>query len=95
MKQTEKSEIKGMIITKKQSLGGRNVASWRTELPIFDYDNCTNCMLCEIYCPEAAIIMGKNREPKIDLRFCKGCGICSNECPQRAIEMSEEENKDT
>jgi pyruvate ferredoxin oxidoreductase delta subunit len=90
MKQTEKSKIKGMIITKKQSHGGRYVANWRTLLPLFDYDKCTACMLCEMYCPEAAIVKGENGEPSLDLRFCKGCGICANECPQGAIEMQEE-----
>jgi pyruvate ferredoxin oxidoreductase delta subunit len=47
-------------------------------------------MLCEMYCPEAAIVKGENDKPRIDLRFCKGCGICANECPQGAIEMQEE-----
>jgi 2-oxoacid:acceptor oxidoreductase delta subunit (pyruvate/2-ketoisovalerate family) len=90
MKQTEKSEIKGMIIVNKQNQGGRFVANWRTEFPLIDYDTCTACMLCEMYCPEAAIVKGVDGKPSIDLRFCKGCGICANECPQGTIETKEE-----
>jgi pyruvate ferredoxin oxidoreductase delta subunit len=90
MKQTEKSEIKGMIVVKKRTLGGKFVANWRTEFPLIDFDRCTTCMLCGMYCPEAAIIKGEDGKPKIDLRFCKGCGICANECPQGVIEMQKE-----
>ncbi len=62
---------------------------WRSRRPILKGDECTNCLICWIYCPDAAI----NRIDggiEIDYEFCKGCGICSKECAVGAIEMVEE-----
>jgi len=91
LSQTDKSEVKGMIVVRSLSKGGRYVANWRTEAPLIDLERCTACMLCEMYCPEAAISAGEDGKPEIDLRFCKGCGVCANECPLGVIEMVREE----
>ncbi|MBS7609815.1 4Fe-4S binding protein [Candidatus Bathyarchaeota archaeon] len=59
---------------------------WRTRKPIIDEQKCTNCLLCWVYCPDAAI----ERTPKkvmVNYDYCKGCGICANECPVKAITM--------
>ncbi len=61
---------------------------WKTYTPIRDLEKCTNCLLCEVYCPEGAI----RWRPEIgkiefDYNFCKGCGICAKECPTKAITM--------
>jgi len=90
MSQTEKSEVKGMIVVKRQSKGGRFVGNWRMNVPLIDLEGCTACMLCSMYCPEAAISSGEEDKPEIDLRFCKGCGVCANECPPGVIEMAKE-----
>ncbi|MGD2142710.1 MAG: 4Fe-4S binding protein [Candidatus Bathyarchaeota archaeon] len=91
MSQTEQSDIKGMIIVKRPRKGGRYVANWRVHRPVIDYENCTGCMLCDMYCPEAAIQPNEEGKPEIDWRFCKGCGVCANECPTGSIEMIKEE----
>ena len=61
---------------------------WRTFKPIIDYDKCTACMICWLYCPEGAIT--PDEKPSIDYDYCKGCGICSEECPSKAITMVKE-----
>lgn len=62
---------------------------WRAYRPIIDKEKCIDCLLCWIYCPDAAI---KREEEKVSVvyEYCKGCGICANECPVKAIEMVEE-----
>lgn len=91
LSQTEKSDIKGMIIVREPKKGGSYVGNWRVSMPVFDYDSCTGCMLCEMYCPEAAIAGNEEGKPEVDMRFCKGCGVCANECPTSSIEMVKEE----
>jgi pyruvate ferredoxin oxidoreductase delta subunit len=60
---------------------------WRTKDFFINKDECSNCMLCFIYCPERCIEIKDNEITKIDLDYCKGCGICAAECPKQAIEM--------
>lgn len=61
---------------------------WRTYAPIIDENKCTRCMLCVIYCPDAAMIYVEEQDRiKVDYDHCKGCGICAHECPANAIEM--------
>ena len=74
-------------ITKK---GAIDVSNWRNKRPIFDHEKSVSCGLCISYCPEAALKLGADGKPAIDLRFCKGCGICAFECPVKAITMMEE-----
>jgi pyruvate ferredoxin oxidoreductase delta subunit len=62
---------------------------WRAFRPIIDQDKCINCLLCWIFCPDAAIIR-KEKTVDVDYDYCKGCGICANECPVNAITMEEE-----
>lgn len=62
---------------------------WRAYRPIIDEEKCVNCLLCWIYCPDAAIKRGEEKV-SVDYEYCKGCGICANECPVDAIKMVEE-----
>ncbi|NIM46071.1 MAG: 4Fe-4S dicluster domain-containing protein [Nitrososphaeria archaeon] len=62
---------------------------WRTHRPVVDKDKCTRCLICWIYCPDAAI-RKVEKVVEIDYDFCKGCGICAEECRIGAIEMVEE-----
>ncbi|PLX49748.1 MAG: hypothetical protein C0613_06100 [Desulfobulbaceae bacterium] len=58
---------------------------WRSQRPEIDFDTCTCCGLCNIYCPDGAISLGDNGCPAIDYQHCKGCLICLNQCPTGAI----------
>lgn len=61
-------------------------SGFRTFHPEFDYDQCINCNLCWIYCPEGCIDRSTGRM-EIDMDYCKGCGICAHECPRKCIMM--------
>ena len=84
---------KEMPITTLSSptVGVDKTGFWRTFRPILDYSKCTRCVLCWIYCPDAAITRQEDDSPKIDYDYCKGCVICANECPVKAIKMVREE----
>jgi len=59
---------------------------WRTFKPVIDYEKCTKCLTCWVYCPESSIEWD-GEKVYINYDFCKGCGICARECPVKAIEM--------
>jgi len=63
---------------------------WRSVRPVIDTEECTSCMVCWKFCPDACIIILKEK-PVIDLDYCKGCGICAEECPRGAITLVIEE----
>ncbi|MCK4953150.1 4Fe-4S binding protein [Candidatus Bathyarchaeota archaeon] len=61
---------------------------WRTFKPVVDQDNCNNCLMCFIYCPDGSITWKPEEEKiEVDYNYCKGCGICANECQRKAIRM--------
>jgi pyruvate ferredoxin oxidoreductase delta subunit len=61
---------------------------WKSFTPDRDVKKCTKCLLCTIYCPDAAIRWNAQKgDIEFDMNFCKGCGICANECPTKAIVM--------
>lgn len=66
---------------------------WRNVRPIHSKEKCINCMICWLYCPDAAIIVQDGKVEGIDIEHCKGCGICAAECPKKvhAIEMVDEQ----
>ena len=61
--------------------------SWRTFAPVTDFEKCTHCLLCWIFCPDSAIVVTDGKKLGTDYQYCKGCGICAVECPVDAIEM--------
>ncbi len=63
---------------------------WRSLRPIRDEEQCNDCLICFIFCPEMSILVADEKIEKIDLDFCKGCGICAEECPRDAIEIIDE-----
>jgi 2-oxoacid:acceptor oxidoreductase delta subunit (pyruvate/2-ketoisovalerate family) len=66
---------------------------WRTGLkPRVELDACVNCLLCWLYCPDAAIRVDGETFVGIDYDFCKGCEICAEICPAGAIDMVPEES---
>jgi pyruvate ferredoxin oxidoreductase delta subunit len=84
----------GGVITEAGNGKAYATGDWRGSLhPVFDAARCTNCMLCWVYCPDAAIVTVDGKVVGIDYDHCKGCGICAAECPARpqaAIRMVDE-----
>ena len=61
---------------------------WRSQRPVFTADNCVQCGVCYIYCPDASIVMTPEGYPEILLDYCKGCGICARECYMATFGLS-------
>ncbi len=95
MKTWKEIPVGGYIIDQDTSLENKT-GKWRVFKPVLDESKCINCMLCVIYCPDAAIKIkeenGKLKRVQPDLNYCKGCGLCSKICPVKAIRMQGEEN---
>ncbi len=51
---------------------------------------CTECDVCLIFCPDAAITHAADGAYAIAMDYCKGCGICAAECPRGAITMTQD-----
>lgn len=81
----------GAIITEPGSAVKYHTGDWRTEKPIYLPDVCIQCMLCWMYCPDAAWMVKDAKVTGVDYTLCKGCGICAQECPVDAIAMREED----
>ena len=61
---------------------------WRTFKPVLEPEKCNKCLLCYVYCPDAAIEWKPKAEQiEFNYNYCKGCGICANECRREAIKM--------
>jgi 2-oxoacid:acceptor oxidoreductase delta subunit (pyruvate/2-ketoisovalerate family) len=61
---------------------------WRTGLrPAVEVDRCIDCLLCWLYCPDAAVGTTDGAFATIDLDVCKGCELCAAVCPVGAIRM--------
>ncbi|MFH1826565.1 MAG: 4Fe-4S binding protein [bacterium] len=71
-----------------------NTGDWRSEKPVWNEQNCTQCMICWVVCPDASIMVKDGKMTGIDYDHCKGCGICDHECPtkteKRALKMEKE-----
>ena len=58
---------------------------------------CKGCGFCERFCPEKALVMGKERNKKGDFlpafnpaRCVNDCTVCARMCPEGAIAVSGE-----
>ncbi len=83
-----------------------HTGDWRVKVPVWQKDNCIQCMQCVTFCPDDAIGVteGKNAKTgKPELQrtgynydFCKGCGICAEECPvkKKAVKAAKEKDPD-
>ncbi len=59
---------------------------WRTLRPVIDYSRCNRCWwVCSTFCPDGAISVDKDGQPRIDYDHCKGCMVCVAQCPPHAI----------
>ena len=82
-----KNEMLPGTATEAGSAAKLNTGSWRTYAPLTDYEKCTDCMICWVYCPDSAITVADGKKTGTDYQYCKGCGICAVECPVNCIEM--------
>ncbi len=65
---------------------------WRTLRPVIDYSRCNHCWwVCSTFCPDGAIDVAADGEPRIDYDHCKGCMVCVAQCPPHAIEAISEQ----
>jgi Na+-translocating ferredoxin:NAD+ oxidoreductase subunit B len=55
--------------------------------PKFDPYLCVACETCLERCPAAALVMGDEDIPEVDLDKCFGCGVCATGCSEEAITM--------
>jgi len=74
-------------ITAVGNASARRTGDWSLYKPQIDYEKCTKCMICFIYCPDSAISIDKDSFPVVDFNACKGCDICTTECPPQAITL--------
>ncbi len=65
----------------------RSRGQWSNYKPIIDYDKCTKCMICYVYCPDSAYTIDSQGYPIVDYDACKGCNICQTECPVKVITL--------
>ena len=66
---------------------------WRNHKPVWDQDQCVQCGICYLFCPDGAISLNEDGYYEADLQYCKGCGLCSRQCPARCITMEDEAAK--
>jgi len=82
---------KGEMVPGAVSEGGTMselyTGSWRTYAPLTDFQKCTNCLMCWVFCPDSAVVVKNGKKLGTNYKHCKGCGICAKECPAEAIKM--------
>ena len=82
----------GSAVSERGSSREYKTGSWRSLLPVVDKDQCINCGVCWLFCPDAAINRSEGGHFQADVEYCKGCGICARECPVGCISMVIEED---
>jgi len=55
--------------------------TWRSMRPVRDLEQCTQCLICWVVCPDASVAIADGKVTGFDYDHCKGCGICAQECP--------------
>lgn len=86
-------EISTCTITAAGNSMLRDRAKWADYKPIIDYDNCTKCMICYVYCPDSAYTIDSRGYPIVNYDACKGCDICQTECPVKVITLVRRDGK--
>ena len=76
-----KDVIKAGRVTDPGNAALYETGGWRTFTPIYNSENCINCLFCWMYCPDCSITVEDGKVVGIDYAHCKGCGICATECP--------------
>jgi pyruvate ferredoxin oxidoreductase delta subunit len=57
--------------------------TWRTMRPLRDSEQCIQCLICWIMCPDASVLVEDGKVVSFDYDHCKGCGICAEQCPAK------------
>ena len=81
----------GAIVTEPGNASQYKTGDWRSQKPVYDFDRCMKCGLCQVFCPEGCIEPNPDGYFEANLYYCKGCGICVRECWTKVITMVEEE----
>jgi len=81
---------RGGVILEAGNSEEYGTGDWRVRRPIIDFERCTHCMFCWLYCPDISMLVKDSKLQGVDLGHCKGCGICAQVCPRDAITMIEE-----
>jgi pyruvate ferredoxin oxidoreductase delta subunit len=83
----------GAIIEDLNAVLDNRTGAWRSMRPVWGEEKCIHCLVCWVYCPDAAIKVNDGKMTGIDYDYCKGCGICAAVCPKKvhAIDMVKEE----
>jgi len=76
----------GIVVTPGNSVENQT-GSWRTYVPVTNFEKCIHCVRCWIMCPDSSILIKDGKKTGTDLEHCKGCGICADICPVECIEM--------
>ena len=71
----------GGVVTESANSVAYITGTWRTLRPIRDLEQCTQCLICWIMCPDSAITVENGKVAGFDYDYCKGCGICADQCP--------------
>lgn len=64
---------------------------WRSMKPVWSPENCKNCLLCWVVCPDMAILVEDGKVKGFDYDHCKGCGLCAAQCKFKALDFVPEE----
>jgi pyruvate ferredoxin oxidoreductase delta subunit len=81
----------GAMVTEPGNASHYKTGDWRSQHPTYDFNKCTKCYICQIFCPEGCIFQNDEGYFEADMYYCKGCGTCAHECPKGVITMVEEE----
>jgi 2-oxoacid:acceptor oxidoreductase delta subunit (pyruvate/2-ketoisovalerate family) len=65
---------------------GMITGNWRVRRPVVAEDECTQCMTCWIFCPDACV-QETETAVTFNLKYCKGCGLCAETCPTKIISL--------
>ena len=84
----------GMIGLEAGNATGYVTGGWRSVRPVWNAENCKQCMLCWMNCPDSSIVTEDGKMTGINFNHCKGCGICVKECRFDALKMVPEHSKE-
>lgn len=73
--------VPGGVVTTPGNSRAYITGTWRTLRPVRDEEQCTQCLICWIVCPDASITVTNGKVGAFDYDHCKGCGICAQACP--------------
>jgi pyruvate ferredoxin oxidoreductase delta subunit len=76
-----KELVPGAVILEAGSAAKFKTGSWRSFRPRWVEENCIQCLLCWLYCPDMAVFVEEGKMAGFNYDYCKGCGVCARECP--------------